>query len=487
MLKRSLHPAGPAPGRLVAAGTGLVAVTYGVVRYGYGLQLPTLTSELGLSSAAAGAIAAGSFAAYCAAALGAQRAMARRSPRAVVWAAAALAAAGAVLVGLSWSSASLAAGVLVAGSAAGAASPALVAAVGATVDGRRAGRMQAVVNSGTGVGVALVGAATLVAPDVWRPVWFAAAVGAVVTAAVVDRSARWPAAPEAPPASRGVGQRSLGRAGVAATVAGIGSAAVWTFGRDLVTVTGGLPGRTTAALWCLLGVAAVLGALSGDAVRVLGLRGAWVVTAVATAAGTGALALAPGSVPVVAVAGALFGGAYTALSGVLIAWGTVLRPHAAGRATAALFVALTAGQAVGALATGGLSDVVGPQAAFWVGAALLLVAAGVVPRVPDGAGPGRERADRPSSGRAGTEGTSADRASTDGTNRGATSAGETSAGETSAGETSADGTSTDDTRAGAAARGYTSSSAGEARTGSPSGPSGSTSASASASGSTQRW
>lgn len=477
MLKRSLHPAAPAPGRLVAAGTGLVAVTYGVVRYGYGLQLPTLTTELGLSSAAAGAIAAGSFAAYCAAALGAQRAMARRSPRAVVWAAAALAAAGAVLVGLSWSSASLAAGVLVAGSAAGAASPALVAAVGATADGRRAGRMQAVVNSGTGVGVALVGAATLVAPDVWRPVWCAAAVGAVVTAAVVDRSARWPAAPESPPASGGAGGRSLGRAGFAAAVAGIGSAAVWTFGRDLVTVTGGLPGRTTAALWCLLGAAAVLGALSGDAVRVLGLRGAWVVTAVATAVGTAALALAPGSVPVVAVAGALFGGAYTALSGVLIAWGTVLRPHAAGRATAALFVALTAGQAVGALATGGLSDVVGPQAAFWVGAALLLVAAGVVPRLPDGAGPGRQRADRPSSGRAGAEGTSAGGTSTDGTNRGATSADATSAG----------GTSTEDTRAGATARRYASSSVGEARTGSPSGPSGSTSASSSASGSTQRW
>jgi predicted MFS family arabinose efflux permease len=478
MLKRSLHPAAPAPGRLVAAGTGLIAVTYGVVRYGYGLQLPALTSELGLSSATAGAIAAGSFAAYCVAALGAQRVLARRSPRAVVWAAAVLAAAGAVLVGLSWSSASLAAGVLVAGSAAGAASPALVAAVGSTVDGRRAGRAQAVVNSGTGVGVALVGAATLVAPDVWRPAWFCAALGAVVTAALVDRSARWPTAPEASPASRGAGGRSLGRAGVAAAVAGIGSAAVWTFGRDLVTVTGGLPGRTTAALWCLLGVAAVLGALSGDAVRVLGLRGAWVVTAVATAAGTAALALAPGSVPVVAVAGALFGGAYTALSGALIAWGTVLRPHAAGRATAAFFVALTAGQAVGALATGGLSDVVGPQAAFWVGAALLLVAAGVVPRVPDGAGPGRQRADGPASGRTGTVGARTDGTSADGTNRGATSAG----------GTSTDGTSRDDARAGATARCYASSSSvGEARTGSPSGPSGSTSASSSASGSTQRW
>ena len=59
MVKRSLRPAAPAPGRLVAAGTGLVAVTYGVVRYGYGLQLPTLTSARGRSSAASGSIASG--------------------------------------------------------------------------------------------------------------------------------------------------------------------------------------------------------------------------------------------------------------------------------------------------------------------------------------------------------------------------------------------------------------------------------------------
>ncbi|MFI2705397.1 YbfB/YjiJ family MFS transporter [Cellulosimicrobium composti] len=444
-MKRSLHlRRAPSPGRLVAAGTGLIAVTYGVVRYGYGLQLPALTSELGLSSALAGAIAAGSFAAYCAAALWAQRALARRLPRAVVRVAAALAASGALLVGASWSAWSLAAGVLVAGSAAGAASPALVAAVASTVDARRAGRAQAVVNAGTGVGVALVGAATLAAPDAWRPVWFGAAAGALVTAAVVDRSARWPSGPEGSPPTDDAGPpgrqavaRPRGpfvRAGVAAAVAGVGSAAVWTFGRDLVTVMGGLPGRTSAALWCLLGVAAVLGALSGDAVRVLGLRRAWVVTVLATAAGTAALTLAPGSVLVVAAGGAVFGGAYTAMSGVLIAWGAALRPHAAGRATAALFVALTAGQAAGALVTGGLSDVVGPQAAFWAGAAALVAAAGIVPTAAPGPG----------------------------------------------------GPSTT-TAGGAGEGGYASSSGGAGRTGSPSGPSGSTSVRSSASGSTQRW
>lgn len=384
------------PAGLVAGGAGLIAVTYGVVRYGYGLQLPQLTTEFALSPGTAGAVASGSFAAYCAAALAAQRVMSRRSARVVLWLAAALAASGALLVGASWSVASLAAGVLVAGSAAGAASPALVVAVASTVAAERAARVQAVVNAGTGVGVALVGAATLAAPAVWRPVWFCAAAGALLAAAVADRCARWPQGPEgegdpaaataataatASTAATGA-TSSLRRPALAASVAGVGSAAVWTFGRDLVTVTGGLPERTTAALWCLLGVAAVLGALSGDAVRLLGLRRAWVLSATATAVGTAALALAPGSVVVAAVAGALFGGAYTALSGVLIAWGGALRPHAAGRATATLFVALTGGQAVGALAAGVLAGQAGAPAAFWAGAVLLLAAAAVRPTTP---------------------------------------------------------------------------------------------------------
>jgi predicted MFS family arabinose efflux permease len=160
---------------------------------------------------------------------------------------------------------------------------------------------------------------------------------------------------------------------------------VWTFGRDLITHVGGLPERTTAALWCLLGAAAVLGALSGDAVRLLGLRRAWALMAVMTAAGTAALALAPGHLLIAAVAGAVFGGAYTALSGVLIAWAGVLRPHTAGQATATLFIALTAGQAFGAVATGALTERAGAPAAFWVCAALLLASAGVLPAKRTGA------------------------------------------------------------------------------------------------------
>ncbi len=393
MVKRSLRIAasGGSTG-LVASGAGLIAVTYGVVRYGYGLQLPTLTAEFSLSPQVAGVIAAGSFAAYCVAALVAQRLIARRGAEVVLWLAAGLAAAGASVVAASWSAPVLAVGVLVAGSAAGAASPVMVVAVGSTVRAPMAARAQAVVNAGTGVGVALTGVAVLASPQAWRPVWVGAAVAALVAAALVQRLTRWPPRPVGAPVARRADQgpsrtRLLRRPVVAATVAGLGSAAVWTFGRDLLTTTGGLPERTTAVLWCLLGAAAVLGALSGDAVRALGLRRAWALTAGLSGVGTAVLALAPGQVVTAALAGAVFGGAYTALSGVLIAWAAEVSPAAAGQTTATLFVALTGGQALGAVATGVLTGRVGAQVAFWAGAALLLMAAAVLPARTPPTGP----------------------------------------------------------------------------------------------------
>lgn len=385
MLKRSLRSvptrtaADTATLPVVAAGAGLVATTYGVVRYGFGLQLPQLSAELGIGAATAGLVAAGSFASYCLVALLAGRLVVRRGARWVLWLAAGLGATGAAVVATAASVPVLAVGVVVGGGAAGAASPALVVAVGATVpDGARAHRAQAVVNAGTGVGVLLAGSAVLTAPTSWRPTWWVAAAACVVTAVVVDRAVRWPPVDlgAAGPADGEDAQASVAVPVGLALLAGAGSAAVWTFGRDLVVGTGGLGERTGALLWVLLGAAAVLGAASGDAVRVLGLRGAWALTATGTAAGTLLLAVAPGAPLVAALGCVLFGGAYTALSGVLIAWAAAARPSRAGATTADLFVALTAGQALGAATLGSLVAALGQRPSFLVAGALLLLAAG---------------------------------------------------------------------------------------------------------------
>src|ERR687889_244902 len=54
------------PRALVPAGIAIIGVTYGLARYAYGLFVPEFRDEFGLSGAAAGVIASGSYLAYLA-------------------------------------------------------------------------------------------------------------------------------------------------------------------------------------------------------------------------------------------------------------------------------------------------------------------------------------------------------------------------------------------------------------------------------------
>jgi fucose permease len=50
---------------LVAPGLGMIAVTYGLARFAYGLFLPEMRETLGLSETTLGLIGAGSYVGYC--------------------------------------------------------------------------------------------------------------------------------------------------------------------------------------------------------------------------------------------------------------------------------------------------------------------------------------------------------------------------------------------------------------------------------------
>lgn len=277
MAKRSLRRAGS----LVPAGVAVIGATYGLARYGYGLSLPEFRAAFGLSTAAAGGIAAGSLLAYCLTALVAGRLVASGRARGVLWLAGGTAALGSGVVAAAWSWQALAVGVLVAGGGAGFATPALVEAVRATVPPRAEPRAQGVVNSGTGAGVVLGGLVVLTAPAAWRWAWAGFAAVALLVTWWADRCATWPTgARTPPPADRPGALPALRRPLLAAVVAGAGSASVWTFGRDLLTQAGVSVG-VSSLLWCLLGAAGLAGGLSGHLVGRVGVRLAWPVTAVA--------------------------------------------------------------------------------------------------------------------------------------------------------------------------------------------------------------
>ena len=366
-------------GWLVPAGVAVIGATYGLARYGYGLTLPEFRAAFGLSTAAAGGIASGSLVAYCVAAALAAHLVARGRARPALWLAGGCAALGSAVVATAWSWQALTVGVLVAGSGAGFATPALVEAVVATVPPQAEPRSQAVVNSGTGAGVVLGGLVVLAAPAAWRWAWAGFAVVALLSTWWADRSAAWPVDHRTrAPARAGRTVPALRRPLVAAVVAGAGSASVWTFGRDLLTQAG-VPAGVTGLLWCLLGAAGLIGGLSGHLVGRVGVRGAWPIGAGVAAAAVVLLASSP-SVPTAALSLACFGAAFVGLSGVLIAWAVEVVPHAAGQAAAVAFIGLTAGQALGAAVLGAVAGTTGVPATFVVAAGLLALAAAVRPR-----------------------------------------------------------------------------------------------------------
>ena len=86
---------------LVAPGLAMIALTYGLARFAYGLFLPEMRESLDLSESAPGLIGAASYAGYCLAILGALVFTSRTGPRFMAVAAGAVAVVG--MAAIAWS------------------------------------------------------------------------------------------------------------------------------------------------------------------------------------------------------------------------------------------------------------------------------------------------------------------------------------------------------------------------------------------------
>jgi predicted MFS family arabinose efflux permease len=386
---------------LVAAGTALIAVTYGLVRLAYGLYLPEMQADLGFDSGVAGTVSSGGSLAYVAGAVAGFAAAGRHS-RALVVAAGATAGIGAAGMAVAPEVVPFALAAVLGSAGAGLASPALVRVLQRGLDDGRQAGAQTVVNAGTGPGLVAAGLlAFALLPD-WRLAWLAAAGGAIAAAGavlVLDRrasSARSlvgdgsgdaradaarpsgatgpdPAGPRGllPPRSWFVAHRWVL---LAALLAGAGSAGVWNYGRTLL-VDAGVTAELSVGAWVCLGAGGTAVIVTARPLARLAPGAVWTLTLTVMAAGTAGVVPLPGVVPVAFVACAAFGWAYTAATGALIAWTAEIDAERAASGTALLFVLLVVGQAVGAVVLGVLVGAAGYGTAFLLAALAALLAA----------------------------------------------------------------------------------------------------------------
>jgi len=365
---------------MAVAGMMLIAATYGMARFGVGLFAPYLAAERPELIEVLGLAAAAQFIAYSVAAVVAAG-LVDLHPRTGLVLAGATGTLGCLGVAMATDPVFFIASVIIGGMGGGFASPALVPVIDAVVATRATATAQSVVNTGTGVGVIGAGVVAFIAPSLGSAWLLMGLFTAAAATAVIYplRGRAISASKTAAPVGTRPAWGELLIPGIAAVVAGIGSALIWTFGPILITDSGAVSADHVGSLWIVLGVGGLLGSFTGVLVGAAGLRGGWFITASALALASGLLgwALHTQSPWLAYASMAIFGAGYMALSGALILWARTVWPRHAGAGTSVLFISLAVGQAIGSAGFGAVQSSVSPVLLAAV-AACLCLAGGVL-------------------------------------------------------------------------------------------------------------
>ncbi|MBX7456218.1 MFS transporter [Mycolicibacterium sp. 3033] len=378
-----------AGGRIGLAGAAVVGVAFGMARYAYGVTLPDIRADLGLSELVLGLIASATFVGYLAGLLLAGPLAARRGSRAPTTVGGVCGAVGAVIVALAPSPWLLALGAVLAGGAGGWVWAPYSDIVTRTVALRQQPRALAIITTGTSGGlVVLGGLAILAIVGSWRLVWVAIAVAAVLAALVNLRLV--PRTAPVPAAKRSADGPSLAVAlRVPAAYSVVYFAAVviyFTYAADVLD-RGSLPEWAVPALYIAIGLTGVVGVATGTAAQRVGSARVAALCLVIVAGALVLLGLASESLAAVAISACIFGVGYMTGSAVLAVWTAELVPERAGAAfTACLVVGAVSSVAAPALAGAvipglGLGTVLVITAAVSLGSGVVLM----LPSVHDAA------------------------------------------------------------------------------------------------------
>ncbi|MGV2879681.1 MFS transporter [Pantoea vagans] len=359
------------PAALALTGFSLIAVTYGMARFSWGLMLPSISADIPFSPQQAGLLSACSFVAYCLTILTAAALADRYGAQLTALLAALSAASGLLLLACASSPLLLATGLFVAGLSSGLASPALAAAVSNRIAAVDQPRINTLINAGTSAGIILTVVILSVLPGGWRAACMLFALLSLACMLPVIRVLSVHAVGSATKARRWhqrLYRRAMRRLMGIALVSGLISAAWWSFGSALLRQHVGVDAETARLLWLVAGGAGIVGAATGPVAARIGLNAVYRLSLCGMALPLLVLAFSHGESTGLLVAVACCGAGYVTLSGVLLVWGAQATAEEPATGVGILFFMLAVGQVAGSLLFGQL------YAALGAGTALTLFA-----------------------------------------------------------------------------------------------------------------
>lgn len=381
--RRPTGQAGRGPGsggRLAFAGFLIIAVTYGPARNGYGLFLPQIREEFGLSTEVVGLIASGTYAGFMAALFAVALLTPRFGPRLPVVAGALSAASGMALVAWSQNTLTLAAGVILAATSAGWTwSPYNDAAERMVPAGLRA-RVLSIVSTGTTVGIAAAGVIALAAGEVWRASWiiFASfALIALIYNAMVLPDKSGDAQIKYWPGLRWFLRREAAPLFVVTTSFGVVSSIYWSFAVDHVSRNAEFPlpmGLSLGPLlFVVLGVGGVAGFFTGEALRRFGHGNVLRAVLFSGVVAATLLGIAPGLWPVATISALLFGVYVMTMAALISVWSSLVFPESPSTGFSATLLTLALGSVLAPVSMGVLAAAYGYGVVFLLCGAIAML------------------------------------------------------------------------------------------------------------------
>ncbi|PWC10794.1 MFS transporter [Brenneria corticis] len=348
--------------QLVGAGLLIVASTYGLARYSYGLFVPAIKSEFGLSQVAIGTIGSCSYIGYLSATLFSPMLSRYAGVRLPVVLGGLAAASGMTIVALANSSAVLALGVMLAGCSPGLAYPPLADAIKQLCQARFQNRVYALINSGTSFGIMISGPLALTVGTGWQSAWLLFA--AIAFAATLWSFFVMPAAkkelactPKDAAASNRTAiadlvkekltEPSVRRLFISALLFGIATSVYWIFSVDLITAGGRTASLNGVLFWIVIGIAGIVGGAAGDLVTRYGLKKTlkWSTIAIAAAIALPAFAWGTNTTATLLSATA-FGATFILITALYGIWSVACFQNAPSVGFGITFFLISAGQLI---------------------------------------------------------------------------------------------------------------------------------------------